>query len=350
MNEHNRGRDTSHEERKGEHLDISLNEPVECQDVNSGLERYYFVHQALPELDLSAVDLSTTLFGKHLSAPIVISSMVGGIDAATAINRNLARAAQTLGVALGVGSQRCLIDSPELAVTYRVRDIAPDILLFANVGAVQLNYGFGVKECLDLVDSIKADVLILHLNPLQEALQPEGNTRFAGLLGKIRQLCHELPLRVIVKEVGNGISTETAARLAEAGAAGIDIAGAGGTCWSEIERRRAHNKLANDIAASFSSWGIPTAESILMARKGAPDLPIIASGGIRNGIDVAKAIALGADAAGIALPLLKAANRSAEEAINYLNEITEVLRVAMFCTGAANLKELKFSPGLVEKK
>lgn len=340
----------SFERRKREHLDISLNAPVEGTGVASGFERYYFLHQALPDLDLAAVDLSTTLFGKHLSAPIVISSMVGGINAAAEINRSLARAAQTLGIALGVGSQRCLIDHPDLAGTYSVRDIAPDILLFANLGAVQLNYGFGVKECQALVDSIKADALILHLNPLQEALQPEGNTRFTGLLEKIREICRELPLPVIVKEVGNGISAETAARLAEAGIAGIDVAGAGGTCWSEIERRRAKNKLANDVAASFASWGIPTAESIGMARKGAPDIPLIASGGIRSGVDLAKAIALGADAAGIGLPLLKAAGRSAEEAINYLQVITGSLRVAMFCIGVGNLKELKFSTALLEKK
>jgi isopentenyl-diphosphate Delta-isomerase len=350
MNEPNLNRDLSHDRRKTEHLVISLNEPVECRDVSSGFERYYFVHQALPEIDLEAVDLSSILFGKRLSAPIVISSMVGGIETAAGINRNLAKAAQMVGVALGVGSQRCLIDHPELAGTYRVRSIAPDILLFANLGAVQLNYGFGVKECLGLVDSIQADALILHLNPLQEALQTEGNTRFAGLLEKISEICRELPVPVIAKEVGNGISTETAARLVEAGIAGIDVAGAGGTCWSEIERRRAKNKLANDIAASFAAWGIPTAESVVMARKGAPNIPIIASGGIRSGIDVAKAIALGADAAGIALPLLKAASRSAEEAINYLKEITGSLRAAMFCIGAGNLKELKFSPGLVEKK
>lgn len=340
----------SFERRKREHLDISLNIPVEGTGVTSGFERYYFLHQALPDLDLAAVDLSTTLFGKHLSAPIVISPMVGGINAAAEINHNLARAAQTLGVALGVGSQRGFIDHPELAGTYSVRDIAPDILLFANLGAVQLNYGFGIKECQALVDSIQADALILHLNPLQEALQPEGNTRFAGLLEKIREICRGLSLPVIVKEVGNGISTETASRLAEAGVAGIDVAGAGGTCWSEIEGRRAKSQLANDISGSFAAWGIPTAESVIMARKGAPNIPLIASGGIRSGIDVAKAIALGADAAGIALPLLKAANRSAEEAINYLQVITGSLKAAMFCIGAGKLKELKFSPALLEKK
>jgi isopentenyl-diphosphate Delta-isomerase len=336
--------------RKQEHLDISLNEPVEFEDVSTGFERYYFIHQALPELNLSSIDPSTNLFGKHLLAPVIISSKVGGIEAATKINRNLAQAAQTLGLGLGIGSQRSLLNCSEMVGTYHVRDIAPDILLFANLGAVQLNYGFGVKECRKLIESIGADALILHLNPLQEALQPEGNTQFVGLLEKIQMVCRELPFPVIVKEVGCGISTETAEKLAKAGVAGIDVAGAGGTCWSEIERKRAKNKLSNEIAAAFASWGIPTAESVLMARKGAPDTPIIASGGIRSGIDVAKAIALGSDAAGIATPLLKAANHSADEALNYLKEIIGTLRIAMFCIGARNLNELKCSSRLFFQK
>jgi len=335
--------------RKREHLDISLNELVDFKAVSSGFERYFFVHRALPEINLASVDLSANLFGKRLAAPIVISSMAGGIEAAKSINRNLAQAAQSLGLALGVGSQRCLIDFPEMASSYQVRDIAPDILLFANLGAVQLNHGFGAKECLALVESIGADALILHLNPLQEALQPEGNTEFGGLLEKIRSVCHELPFPIIIKEVGCGISIEVAEKLSRAGVAGIDVAGAGGTCWSEIERRRAKDKICDDIAAAFESWGIPTVESVIMARKGAPLLPIIASGGIRTGVDVAKSVALGADAAGVAAPLLKAANNSAEEAISYLKGIMEALRVAMFCIGASNLKELKFSPYLILK-
>ena len=289
--------------------------------VSTGLEDYQFIHQALPEIDLDSVDLSTSLFGKRLEAPLVISSMVGGIEAAKQINQNLARAAQVLGVAMGVGSQRCAIDDPSTASTYRVRGVAPDILLFANLGAIQLNNGYGVDECRRAVEMIEADALILHLNPLQEALQPGGNTNFAGLLRKIEEVCHKLPVPVIVKEVGCGISEDAARKLASAGVAGIEVSGAGGTSWSEVERHRNHGQISHDVAASFAAWGIPTAESIKMVRQGAPNLNIIASGGIRTGLDVAKSIALGADAAGIATSLLKAATDSAESVIEVLQEV-----------------------------
>jgi isopentenyl-diphosphate Delta-isomerase len=342
-------KNNTHKQRKTEQLNISLNENVQFKDVSTGFEDYYFIHQALPEINLAEIDLSINLLGKHLSAPIIISSMVGGIEKAGQINSNLAKAAQALGLAMGVGSQRCLLDSPEMAQTYRVRDIGPDILLFANLGAVQLNYGFGVRECSALVKSIGADALILHLNPLQEALQPDGNTNFKGLLKKIRQVCRELSVPVVIKEVGWGISEDTALKLAEAGAAAIDIAGSGGTCWSEIERRRVKTELDNRVASAFSSWGIQTAESIVMSRKAAPELPLIASGGIRSGLDIAKAIALGADAAGIALPLLKAACNSAEEAQQALKEMIEVLKTAMFCIGAGNIAALKNSAYLKKR-
>jgi len=335
--------------RKEEHLRINLEHDVQFEAVTTGLENYHFVHQALPELDIADIDLSTTLFGKGIKAPLVISSMVGGIEAAGSINRNLAQAAQAIGVAMGVGSQRTAIEDSEVAPTYQVRDIAPDILLFANLGAVQLNYGYGVGECRQAVEMIGADALILHLNPLQEALQHDGNTNFTGLLRKIEQVCRELPVPVIVKEVGWGISEKVARKLAEVGVAGIDVAGAGGTSWSEVERYRAHGRSSNNVAAAFASWGIPTAESIEMARCGAPETTLIASGGIRNGLDVAKAIALGADAAGIATPLLKAANSSAKVAVAAIQEVIEGLRISMFCIGASSIQELKNSP-LLERK
>ncbi len=330
--------------RKKEQLRVTLNEDVEFKEVATGLDDYQFVHQALPEIDLEAVNLSSPLFGKILKAPLVISSMVGGIDAAARINQNLAQAAQTAGVAMGVGSQRCAIDAPETASSCQVRDVAPDILLFANLGAVQLNYGYGVSECRRAIEMIGADALILHLNPLQEALQSEGNTNFAGLLKKIEQVCGELSVPVIVKEVGCGISESVARMLAEAGVAAIDVGGAGGTSWSEVERHRAQHEIGNNIAATFASWGIPTAQSIEMVRRGAPGLTVIAGGGIRTGLDAAKAIALGADAAGIAAPLLKAATISAESVLSALQEVIEGLRISMFCVGAASLKELKGSP------
>ncbi len=335
--------------RKEEHLRISLNNNVSFREVSTGLEDYAFIHQALPEIDFSRVSTETTLAGKRLDAPLVISSMVGGIEAAARINQNLAQAAQALGVGMGVGSQRCSIDAPETASTYQVRKDAPDIILFANLGAVQLNYGYGIIECQHAVDSIDANALMLHLNPLQEVLQREGNTDFTGLLHKIELLCTRLSVPVFVKEIGYGISEEVAHKLAGAGVAGIDVAGAGGTSWSEVERYRARSATADSIAASFGSWGIPTAESIVRARQGAPDIALIASGGIRTGLDVAKSIALGADVSGIALPLLKAASVSAEAVITLLQQVVMELRIAMFCVGAASIQELRYSPFLEKR-
>lgn len=332
--------------RKSEQLNIALYEQTEFINVSPGFDDYRFIHQALPEIDLKDVNLSTVLFGKNLAAPIIISSMVGGNKEATRINRNLAQAAQNLGLAMGVGSQRCLIENPETSGTYRVRDIAPDILLFANLGAVQLNYGYTAKECQIVVESIGANALILHLNSLQEALQPDGNTNFAGLLDKIEGVCRELTVPVIIKEIGCGISEEAARKLAKIGISGIDIAGAGGTCWSEIEKIRTNDKLGKRVAGTFRSWGIPTTDSVIATSKAVPQLPIIASGGIRTGIDVAKAIALGADAAGIAKPLLKAADDSAKAVENHLQEMMEVLKITMFCIGAVDIKKLKMSPFL----
>jgi len=338
----------ANQRRKQDHLNISLDYNV-GGGVSTGLEEYTFLHQALPEMDMAGIDLSTTLFGKKLAAPLVISPMVGGIDAAAGINRSLAEAAQALGLAMGVGSQRCMIDDPSLEYTFRVRDVAPGILLFANLGAVQMNYGYGVRECRRAVESIGADALVLHLNPLQEAFQPKGNTDFSGLLRKIEKVCRELPVPVIIKEVGSGISEKVARKLNEIGVAGIDVAGAGGTSWSRIEGIRAGERAAK-LAADFNAWGIPTADSIQMVRKGAAGLPLIASGGIRNGLDVAKAIALGANAAGMALPLLRPATESAEAVVTALQEVIEVLKITMFCIGAADIPRLKDTPHLIKKE
>jgi len=335
--------------RKREHLEIALNEAVGFRDVTTGLDDYRFVHQALPEVDLAAIDPSTTLFGKGLEAPLVISSMVGGIESAGYINRNLAQVAQAMGVAMGVGSQRSAIEDETVVPTYQVRDVAPDILLMANLGAVQLNYGYGIDECRRAVEMIGADVLVLHLNPLQEALQYNGNCNFSGLLQKIELVCRQLDVPVVIKEVGWGISDTVARRLADVGVSGIDVAGAGGTSWSEVERHRAPTERVNNIAGNFASWGIPTTESIERARNGAPEMTLIASGGVRTGLDVARAIALGADAAGIATPLLKAACISPKAVVQSLQQVIDELRIAMFCIGAASLKVLKNSPFLEKK-
>lgn len=326
--------------RKAEHLRICLSDDVNGA-VTTGLERYTFTHQALPELDREAIDLGTELFGYSLSAPLVVSGMTGGVPEAAALNRRLAEAAQQLGIAMGVGSQRAMLEDPALAETYGVRNFAPDVLLFANLGAVQLNYGYGPRECREAVEAIGADALVLHLNPLQEALQPEGNTNFSGLLDKISKVCRELPAPVIIKEVGGGISGETAARLAAAGVRGIDTAGAGGTSWSRIEGRRGGEAVK---AAAFGGWGIPTAESIRSIRNEEPDITVIASGGIRTGLDVAKCLALGADSCGIGLPLLRQAAGSTEAVVTALEEIIDVLRTVMFCTGTGTIQRLKQTP------
>lgn len=279
--------------------------------------------------------------GRRLRAPILISCMTGGVERGREINHRLARAAQALGCAMGIGSQRAAIEDPDLAPLFRVRDVAPDILLLANLGAVQFNYGYGVDECKRAVAMIEADALALHLNPLQEALQPEGNVNFAGLLAKIEAICRKLEVPVVVKEVGWGISARVARQLAEAGVAAIDVGGAGGTSWSEVERHRASTTLRCRVSAAFAGWGIPTADSLRQARQAAPTLPLIASGGLRDGIDVAKAIALGADLAGFASPLLKAAAESGDAAHELLTALVEELRTSMFCCGARDLAGLK---------
>jgi isopentenyl-diphosphate delta-isomerase len=286
--------------RKADHIKINLEQDVRS-GLTSGLERYHFVHQALPELDLVAVDTTLSLFGKQLNAPILISSMTGGTGEAKTINRRLAEAAQTVGVAMGVGSQRAALENPELAETFSIaRKVAPDILLFANLGAVQLNYGYGIDHCRRAVDMLQADALCLHLNPLQEAVQDAGDTNFAALAKKIEQVCKKLEVPVIAKEVGWGISERTAKILADCGVAAIDVAGAGGTSWSQVEMHRAPDEFTRQLAATFVGWGIPTTDSILNVKRVSPDMTIFASGGLKDGLDIAKCIALGATLGGMA--------------------------------------------------
>lgn len=338
--------ETATSQRKLEHLRINLEENVQFMQVSTGLERYRFVHQALPEMALEDVDTRSTLFGKALRAPLLVSSMTGGAAEAERINRNLAAAAQATGIAMGLGSQRAAIHDPALARTYRVRQDAPDILLFANLGAIQLNYGYGVDECRRAVEMIDADALILHLNPLQEAVQAKGNTNWSGLLQKIETVCRALGKPVVVKEVGFGISPEVAARLVSAGVSGIDVAGAGGTSWTAVEASRAPNPAQRALAETFWDWGIPTAESLVRARRAAPGTPIFASGGIRNGLEVAKCLALGAALVGLASPLLKLANLSARDTVQGIEQLTAQLRVAMFAIGTRDLEALRDTPAL----
>ncbi|MBK6434083.1 MAG: type 2 isopentenyl-diphosphate Delta-isomerase [Anaerolineae bacterium] len=333
-----------HKERKADHIRINLEEDVTFPNLTTGLESYRLRHQALPELDLGAVELQHSLLGKRLSAPLLISSMTGGTARAQEINQRLAEAAQARGLALGVGSQRTALEAPETAVTFQVRHVAPDILLLANLGAVQLNYGYTVDHCRRAVEMIEADALILHLNPLQEALQTDGNWDWSGLLLKIAQVCRELPVPVIAKEVGWGIGGDLARQLCDAGVAAIDVAGAGGTSWSQVELFRAPTERLRRLARAFADWGLPTATALAECRAALPGVPLIASGGIRSGLDVLKCVALGADAVGLAGPFLKAAAVSTEAVLDTIDTLVEEMRIGMFCAGARNLEQLR-APG-----
>ncbi|MFE1743806.1 type 2 isopentenyl-diphosphate Delta-isomerase [Coleofasciculus sp. H7-2] len=332
--------------RKADHLRICLDEDVQFHSTTNGLEGYRFTHCCLPELDQSEVDISTTFLGKQLGAPLLISSMTGGTELAKTINYRLAAAAQRYKLAMGVGSQRVAVENPQVASTFAVRSLAPDIALFANLGAVQLNYTYGIDECLRSIDLLEADALILHLNALQECIQPRGDTNFRGLLDKIKILCHKLPVPVIVKEVGNGISAAIAQKLIDAGVSAIDVAGAGGTSWAKVESERAENAQQRRLGLTFADWGLPTAECITSIRAIAPNIPLIASGGLRNGLEVAKAIALGADLAGLAWPFLQAAVES-EDALDALVEVLVAeITTVLFCTGNPTLSALKQSGAL----
>jgi isopentenyl-diphosphate delta-isomerase len=328
------------DQRKADHIKINLEKDVRSA-LTTGLEKFQFVHEALPELDLQRVDASLNLFGKRLNAPILISSMTGGTDDAETINLRLGEAAQEMKIAMGVGSQRTAIEHPEQARTFQVRRVAPDILLFANIGAVQLNYGYGIDQCRRAVDMIQADALILHLNPLQEAVQDAGDTDFEGLAKKMEEICKTIEVPVIAKEVGWGISERTAKRLAECGVRAIDVAGAGGTSWSQVEMHRAPDEFTRQLAATFVGWGIPTAQSILNVKKVAPEMMIFASGGLKDGLDIAKCIALGATLGGMAGPFLKAAANSTEQTVETMQLVKKQIEVTMFAAGIGSLELLQ---------
>lgn len=334
------------ENRKSEHLRVCIEEDVEFQQLTNGLEKYRFTHCCLPELDRSDIELGTTFLGKSLKAPILISSMTGGTELAHLVNTRLATVAQRYGLAMGVGSQRIALEQPELAPTFAVRSLAPDILLLANLGAVQLNYSCGLEDCLKLVELLEADALILHLNPLQEWVQSEGDSNFKGLLAKIEQICAQLPVPVIAKEVGNGISAPMAKKLIEAGVAAIDVAGAGGTSWAKVESQRAKDNRQRHLGQVFADWGLPTAECITAIRSLNSTIPLIASGGLKNGLDLAKSIALGADLGGLARPFLVAAIESEAAVDELVKFLIAELEIVLFCTGNPNLSALKHSGAL----
>lgn len=332
-------------QRKEDHIRINLEEDVGFLTLTTGLEKYRFVHQALPELNLPEVDTSLTLYDKKVNAPILVSSMTGGTDKAQQINLNLAAAAEECGLAMGVGSQRASIEQGDTSATFRVRSVAPSILLFANIGAVQLNYGYGVDECQRAVDMIEADALILHLNPMQEIFQVNGDLNWSGLVEKISTICDKLSVPVIIKEVGWGISSDCAKMLIEAGVRGIDVAGGGGTSWSQVEMYRAPTDRLQRLAQIYRDWGIPTADSLNAVRqvreKMNARLNIFASGGIRNGLEIAKCVALGAELVGLASPFLQPAVTSTKAVVQEMEQLREELQIAMFCSGAGTICELQ---------
>ena len=331
------------ERRKDHHIDLCLEEDVGSEGLATGLGGYSLAYDALPELDLANVDVSTELLSKKLTAPIVIGAMTGGTERAMTINRRLAQAAEKVGVAMALGSQRAMIVKPELSKTFMVRDVAPDLpLLFANVGAVQLNYGVTAEQIRTVMEAVGADALNFHLNALQEAIQPGGDTNFAGLAPKMRQVIGALDAPVFAKEVGAGISKKAAEKLAALPLAGIETAGVGGTSWAKVESFRApEDSIQAEVGRRLAGFGVSTAASIRHCRLAFGERPVVASGGIRSGMDIAVALRLGADVAALARPLLEAANESVERAVHVLETLIYELRVILFCTGSRDIEALK---------
>lgn len=320
-------------DRKLEHLLICENYDIEFKDKTTGFEDIELIHKALPEVNKNTIDLSTSKFGKKIDSPFFITAITGGHPYSKDINEKLAIAAEEKNIALGVGSQRAAIEHPELADTYTVvRENAPDCLLVGNIGAPQLNLA---KDAVDMLD---ADILAIHLNPLQEAIQPEGDLDARNYIDSIADIADLIDIPVMAKETGCGISAECARQLVDAGVSYIDVEGAGGTSWAAVETYRSDDKFYGE---TFWDWGIPTAVSTVEVASSV-DVPIISSGGIRTGLEAAKAIALGADAVGMALPFLKY-SVSVEQITTYINKLEESLRIAMFLVGANNLEELKNS-------
>jgi isopentenyl-diphosphate Delta-isomerase len=326
--------------RKDEHLDIALKQGA--RNGASGFEPLRFAHCAAPELHLDQIDLRQRFLGWELGLPFLISSMTGGPVRGAAINAHLAEAAEALRIPLAVGSQRVALEGEGRAgIDGGLRALAPTAPILSNLGAAQLVLGYGVDEARRAVEMVGADALIIHLNPLQEAVQPAGDRDWRGVLDAVESLCRTLEKPVVVKEVGYGVSAELCVRLAEIGVAAVDVAGAGGTAWAAIEAERQSDPRRRAVGEAFADWGVPTAVALVEARAACPGLPLIGSGGIRDGVDAAKAIRLGADLVGQAGGVLKAAMTSTQAVIDHFEVLAEELRIACFCTGSADLQALK---------
>lgn len=312
--------------------------------VSSGFEKIRFEHNALPEIDFDSIDISTKFLGRKLDFPMVISPLSGSSQKSEKINIGLAEIANDFNIGFAVGSQRVMLEDVSFASSFKVRNYAPRILVFANLGAVQLSYGYSVDECKRIVDMIDADALMLHLNPLQEAFQPGGNVNFSNLLSKIEQVCSALDVPVIVREVGYGISASVARRLYDAGVRIVDVAGSGSMSWTKIESARSDDIVLKRAAETFCDWGNSTAECVEAIAAEVRKIKIIASGGIRTGVDMAKAIALGADICGNASDFLAKILKSRAECENFIETLKIELETTMFCVGCKNLQELRSVP------
>ncbi len=329
------------ERRKRDHIGIVLSGKARHSRA-AGFDEIAFRHNALPDCDYAEIDLSTAFLGRRLRLPYLASSMTGGPEMSEGINRAIAEAAQHMGFALGVGSQRIALTTGEShGLDRTLRNLAPDVPIYANLGAVQLVHGMGRDQAMRAVEQIGADALILHLNPLQEALQEGGDRDWRGVGAAIAQLARDFPVPIIVKEVGSGISAEVARRLVDFGVAAVDVAGAGGTSWAAVEGRRAGDAAGQELGEVFRDWGIPTPDCLAEIHQALPNLPLVASGGIRNGLDGAKAIRLGATLVGQAGTLLPAAMRGTEAVITHVTAWATALRIACFATGSRNLRELR---------
>ena len=325
-------------DRKLKHVEVCLHYPIEYTTRTTGFERFDLPYRALPETDLHSVDTGTTFLGKPLRAPLLIGAMTGGAELSGTINRHLALAAEAVGVGLMLGSQRVMLEHIEAASSFKVRPYAPNTLLIGNLGVAQINKGYGVEELRRAVESIGADALALHTNPLQEALQKNGDTNFSGLVDKLEKIVPQVPYPVLLKEVGHGLSAQVARSVENVGFAALDVAGAGGTSWAKVEEFVNYGSVRSP---QLAEWGIPTATALQEVHRALPDMPLVASGGIRSGVDIAKALLLGAQVVAIAKPLLEPATRSAEAVVEILERLIWELRVAMHCSGAGDLEALK---------
>ena len=335
------------EKRKADHIRICLEEKAQARKATAGFEDIQLVHRALPEIDKQEINLSTTFLGKKFNAPLIVGAMTGGTEEATQINASIAEAVEKLGLGMGVGSQRAAIEDQKLEKTYAVaRKKAPSAFLIANIGGVQLVHGYGLKEVKKVIEMIDADAVAVHLNALQEAVQPEGQTNFKGVLAKISEIARGLDVPVIVKETGCGISAEDAKALEASGVKAIDVGGVGGTSFAAVEYYRS---TTNSLGEVFWDWGIPTSVSLIETVQ-TVKVPVVASGGVRSGMDIAKSLALNANLASIAQPVLGAAVKGASETEEVLSCLIEELRNVMFLVGAENLESLAKAPLVVTGK